>query len=107
MAGHGLPESVFQEVGQTFKVTFTGPEENILDLIPEEGVTNLRSVGLNARQIEALRLMVKEGRKLTNRDYRRLFAVGNQTAAKELMELVEKEQARRLGAGRATLYEAS
>ena len=32
---HGLPEPVFQEIGQTFRVTFLGPGDNILDLIPE------------------------------------------------------------------------
>jgi ATP-dependent DNA helicase RecG len=107
MREHGLPEPVFQEVGQTFKVTFQGPGDHILDLIPEEGVTDLRALGLNERQIEALRLMVNEKRVLTNRDYRELFNVGNQTAARELTRLVEKGQARQVGSGRATKYEAS
>jgi len=43
-----------------FAVTFYGPGDRILDLIPEEGVTDLRALGLNERQIEALRLMVNE-----------------------------------------------
>jgi len=107
MRAHGLPEPRFETGPGWFRVTFPGPGEHILDLIPEEGVTDLHALGLNERQIEALALMVNEGQVLTNRDYRELFDVGNQTAARELMGLVEKGQARRVGAGRATQYEAS
>ena len=106
MREHELPEPVFEEIGQTFRVTFHGPGDRILDLIPEEGVTDLRTLGLNERQIEALRLMVNEDRDMTNREYREMFSVGNQTAARELKGLVEKGQARRVGQGRATRYEA-
>jgi len=106
MREHGLQEPVFEEIGQTFRVTFYGPGDDILDLIPEEGVTDLRELGLNERQIEALRLMVNEGGVLTNREYREVFGVGNQTAARELKELVEKGQAKQSGRGRATRYQA-
>lgn len=104
MRGHGLPPPTFQEVGQTFKVTFTGPGENILDLIPEEGVTDLRALGLNERQVEALRLMVNEGRELTNREYRQLFNVTNVTAFRDLDQLVSLEQAKVIGSGRSRKY---
>jgi predicted HTH transcriptional regulator len=50
--------------------------------------------------------MVNEGRGMTNREYRKMFGVGSQTAARELKGLVEKGQARRVGQGRATQYEA-
>jgi len=106
MREHGLPEPVFEEIGQTFRVTFHGPGDRILDLIPEEGVTDLRTLGLNERQVEALRLMVNEGQEMTNRKYREMFGVGNQTAARELKGLVAKGQARQIGQGRATRYEA-
>jgi ATP-dependent DNA helicase RecG len=106
MAGHGLPPPIFQEVGQTFKVTFTGPGENILDLIPEEGVTDLRALGLNERQVEALRLMVNEDRKLTNREYRQLFAVDDATAFRDLSRLVKAGQAKAIGSGRNVVYQA-
>jgi hypothetical protein len=62
MRQHGLSELIFQEVGQTFRVTFTGPGDRILDLIPEAGVTDLRALGLNERQVQALAVMVNEGR---------------------------------------------
>lgn len=91
-------------MGQTFKVTFQGPGNHILDLIPEEGVTDLRALGLNERQIEALRLMVNEKRVLTNRDYRELSGVSNRIAANELQDLVKKGLVQRLGAGRSVRY---
>jgi predicted HTH transcriptional regulator len=106
MRSHGLPPPIFQEVGQTFKVTFTGPGENILDLIPEEGVTDLRALGLNARQVEALRLMVNEGKEMTNREYRRLFDVTNVTAFRDLNQLVSLGQAKVIGSGRGSRYTA-
>jgi len=107
MREHGLKEPLLEDLGSFFAVTFYGPGDRILDLIPEEGVTDLRALGLNERQIEALALMVNEKRVLTNRDYRELFNVGNQTAARELTKLVERGQARQVGSGRATKYEAS
>jgi ATP-dependent DNA helicase RecG len=106
MREHGLPKPVFQEVGQTFKVTFQGPGDHILDLIPEEGVTNLRTLGLNERQIEALRLMVNEGRALTNREYRQLFDVTYITAFRDLSKLVKVGQAKTIGSGRSLQYVA-
>jgi len=106
MRGHGLPPPVFQEVGQTFKVTFTGPGENILDLIPEEGVTDLRALGLNERQVEALWLMVNEGKELTNREYRQLFDVDDATAFRDLSRLVKSGQAKAVGSGRNVVYQA-
>jgi ATP-dependent DNA helicase RecG len=104
MREHGLPEPVFEEIGHTFRVTLHGPGDRILDLIPEEGVTDLRALGLNERQIEALRSMVNEERVLANRDYREMFGVSNRVAADELAALVEQGLARRVGRGRSTRY---
>ena len=107
MREHGLSEPVFEEVGQTFRVTFYGPGEDILDLIPEEGVTDLHELGLNERQVEALRLMVNEDRPITNREYCETFDVSTATATRDLGELVEMEQAARIGRGRSTRYVAA
>lgn len=49
--------------------------------------------------------MVNEGKTLANRDYRELFDVGNQTAARELKALAEAGLARSIGQGRGTRYE--
>ena len=57
----GVMEPCFEASPGWFRVTFLGPGECILDLIPEEGVTELCALGLNERQIEALALMVNEG----------------------------------------------
>jgi len=107
MREHGLPEPVFQEAGQTFKVTFQGPGERILDLIPEEGVTDLRALGLNERQIEALRLMVNEGQTMTASRYVQLFNVNRRTAQRDLGGLVAKSQAKRIGQGAAIAYQGT
>jgi ATP-dependent DNA helicase RecG len=107
MKEHGLAEPIFEEVGQSFRVTFRGPGDAILDLIPEEGVTDLRDLGLNERQIEVLRLMVNEGQVVTNRWYRERFGVTKKTAADDLGGLVERRQAIRVGQGRSTRYRAA
>lgn len=104
MRAHGLPEPVFQEIGQTFRVTFHGPGDNILDLIPEAGVTDLRGLGLNDRQVQALALMVNEGQKLTNRQYREMFGTSHMTAFRDLSRLVETGQAKMAGSGRTRQY---
>lgn len=106
MREHGLAEPVFEDLGSFFAVTFHGPGEDILDLIPEEGVTDLRELGLNERQIEALRLMVNEGREMTNREYRQMFDVSRPTAARDLRELVEIGWAQEIGRGRSLRYTA-
>ncbi len=107
MREHGLPEPVFEEIGQTFRVTFYGPGDAILSLIPEEGVTDLTELGLNERQVEALRLMVNEGAELTNRRYRDIFDISYRTAARDLNGLIDIGQARRIGKGRSTRYVAT
>ena len=107
MQEHGLSEPVFEEIGQTFRVTFHGPGDDILDLIPEAGVTDLRALGLNERQIEALRLMVNEGKELTNHQYREMFGITDRTALRDLKGLVAAGQAQRVGKGRNVRYTAT
>jgi len=104
MREHGLAEPVFEEIGHTFRVTFHGPGDRILDLIPEEGVTDLRALGLNERQVEALRLMVNEGQTMTASRYTQMFGVTRRTAQRDLGKLVQKGQAKRVGQGAATAY---
>jgi len=73
-------------------------------MIDEEGVTDLRELGLNERQIEALRLMVNADEEMTNRRCREMFDITYRTAVRDLNDLVEKGQARRVGQGRGTRY---
>jgi ATP-dependent DNA helicase RecG len=107
MGEHGLAEPVFEDLGSFFAVTFYGPGERILDLIPEEGVVDLRELGLNERQIEALRLMVNEGHEMTNKEYREMFNVSNATAYTDLSHLVDSGYVEGIGKGRARRYVAA
>ena len=106
MREHGLAEPHLEDLGDFFAVTFYGPGDRILDLIPEEGVTDLRALGLNERQIEALRLMVNEGQEFSNADYRQLFNVSQRTATRDLIGLVQTGWVRQVGVKRGTRYMA-
>ena len=71
---HGLREPDFEEIAGGFLVRFYAPED-ILSLIPEPGKIDLEKLGLNERQIKALRLMVNEREKLTIKRYTEIFEV--------------------------------
>jgi len=64
------------------------------------------ALGLNERQIEALRLMLNEGRELSNRDYREMFNVSNATAYTDLSQLMDLGYVKGAGKGRARRYMA-
>ncbi len=106
MREHGLEEPHLEDLGEFFAVTFFGPGERILDLISEEGVTDLRAFGLNERQIEALRMMTNEGIELTNASYRQLFDVSRNTASRDLSVLVQTGWVKAMGTGKGTRYKA-
>ncbi len=63
----------------------------------------LRRMGLNERQIKAV-LYVKEHGEISNRDYRRLTGISDETARQELMALVKRNLFQIQGKGRATRY---
>jgi len=107
MKDHGLKPPFFSEPGNFFRVIFHGPSDKILDLvssIPKKRETNLKALGLNERQIEALRMMVNERKIMTNREYRKLFSVTNKTAATDLNDLVKLDMVRYEGKGRSIRY---
>lgn len=106
MREHGLTEPTFEERSSFFKVTFQGPGDRILDLVPRAGVVDLRELGLNERQIEALRMMVNERRELTNRMCQETFGISRQTAQRDLRELVKTGWVREIGSGRSIRYVA-
>ncbi|MGB5933496.1 MAG: helix-turn-helix domain-containing protein [Anaerolineae bacterium] len=106
MRDYGLPEPVFESRAGFFRVTFHGPGDQLLDLVPEEGVMDLREIGLNERQIEALRQMVNERRVLVTDEYSRLFGISRATAYRDLNDLVGRGLVVRRGRGRSTSYEA-
>jgi predicted HTH transcriptional regulator len=104
----GLRTSVCPPSVLNSRFTHVPPQDGdrILDLIPEESVTDLRTLGLNERQIEALRLMVNEGKELSNADYRQLFNVSQRTATRDLTGLVQTGWVHKVGVKRGTRYTA-
>jgi len=109
MKEHGLSVPELSEEGDFFVVKFYGPGDKILDLvpsIPEHRQTDLKKLGLNDRQIEALRLMVNEKRKMTNTDYRDLLKTSERSALRDLNDLLKKGLVKRSGKRRAAEYES-
>lgn len=109
MQEHGLSVPAFEEEGDFFVVRFYGPGDKILDLvpsIPEERQTDLKKLGLNERQIKALRLMVNEKKKMTNTIYREIFKTSERSALRDLNDLREKGFVKRTGSRRAAEYES-
>ena len=90
----GLPEPEFANWQGGFRVTFLQDPYT-----PER----LRQLGLNERQIKAV-LHVKEHGEISNREYRRLTGVSDETARQELMALVKRNLLQIQGRGRATRY---
>jgi predicted HTH transcriptional regulator len=107
MKEHGLSEPEFSEEGNFFIVKFHGPGDKILDLvpsIPKEKQIDLRELGLNPRQIEALKLMVNEGRIFTNTLYQKVFKISRRSSLRDLRRLVETGQATMMGVGKGAKY---
>jgi ATP-dependent DNA helicase RecG len=76
----GLPEPEYKEEQGGFSVYF------YKDIYTEE---NLRKMGLNDRQIRAVKY-VKEKGQITNKEYKTAFNVSKPTATRDLTELVDK-----------------
>lgn len=107
MKGHSLEPPVITQPGDFFRITFYGPGDKILDLvpnIPEERQIDLKKLGLNKRQIEALRLMVNESGVFTNALYQETFQVSRRTALRDLHGLVKVGQVRMSGVGKGSKY---
>lgn len=109
MKEHGLSKPEFKEEGGFFVVRFYGPGDKILDLIPsipKERQVDLKELGLNERQIESLKLMVNEGKRFSNREYRKAFNVSNQTFVRDMKALTKLEFVTTAGVGRSLKYKA-
>lgn len=109
MVEHGLEEPELSEEGDYFVVKFFGPGDKILDLvsdIPDERMTDLKELGLNNRQIEALEMMVNEGFVFTNSIYQEKFKIKRRTASRDLKKLFDLKQINKIGSGRGTKYNA-
>lgn len=110
MMDHGLKEPEFMLEGDFFVVRFLGPGDKILDLAPDipktRIIADLKQLKLNDRQIKALKLMIEDGKILTNNLYQKEFGVSRQTASRDLKELIDKGQIYSTGKGKGTKYKA-
>lgn len=107
MHEYGLPEPAFKLYDRSLAVTFYGPGENILDTvsdIPEDRKTDLSGIGLNERQIQALTLMVNEGKVFTRQSYQETFKISKSTAARDLEKLLRKQQILKIEDGQIPRY---
>jgi ATP-dependent DNA helicase RecG len=93
-AAAGLPEPDFEEDMGFLWLTFRK------DILTEE---QLRSLGLNERQIKAV-LYAKEKGKITNREYREVNDDSNKTAYLELTDLVQRGILVQEGTGKSLRY---
>ena len=109
MEEHSLKPPIFSQPGDFFRVSFYGPGERILDLvsnIPKERQIDLKELGLHERQIEALQLMVNEGKAMTNRFYREKFKITDRTALRDLGFLLKKGLVKKEGFKKDAIYRA-
>ena len=109
MEGQGLKPPIFSQPSDFFRVSFYGPGERILDLvsnIPKERQIDLKELGLHERQIEALQLMVNEGKAMTNRFYREKFKITDRTALRDLGFLLKKGLVKKEGFKKDAIYRA-
>ena len=109
MGGKGLAEPRFTEEGDYFVVCFYGPGEKILDLvpgIPKERQMDLKELGLNIRQIDALRLMVNENMLFTIDQYIKKFKVTDKTARTDLKKLLVVGLVEKTGRTKGSFFKA-
>lgn len=109
MKEHGLKHPVLNQPGNFFRITFYGPGEKILDLvssIPEERQLDLRELGLNDRQIEALKLMMNEGKEFVIEEYHGFFNVNEKTARRDLKKLIKMGFVEKIGTTKKAFFKA-
>lgn len=103
IAEAALPPPVFRETAAGFLVTLIGRPDDTLDADGPDIGEWLR-MGLNERQIAALRFLLHEHR-ITNRDLQEQFAdVSPETIRRDLADLVERGLLLKIGDKRATHY---
>ena len=109
MKEHGLSVPQFSEEGDVFMVKFFEPEDAILDLvssIPKHRQTDLKKLGLNERQIEALRLMVNDKQAMEIVVYRKHFHVNEKTARRDFKKLIETKLVQKIGSTKGAFFKA-
>lgn len=105
MAEWSLPEPLFKETPAGFLVTLAGPGDRMVMQQPARSDVELWArQGLNERQISALRYLTEHD-SITNREYRELCPdVTDETARRDLADLVDRNRILKVGDKRATYY---
>lgn len=99
----------FSEEGDFFVAKFYGPGDKILDLvpnIPEGRRMDLKKLGLNERQIDALRLMINEKKAMEIVGYCKRFKVNEKTARRDFKKLIETGFIEKIGASKGAFFKA-
>jgi ATP-dependent DNA helicase RecG len=103
MADEGLPLPQFRETANGFVATLYGPGEGFVSQ-PASKRREWRLMGLNERQIAALRYIGEHGR-ITNREHQALSPdVSSETIRRDLADLVSRGLLLKIGKKRATYY---
>jgi ATP-dependent DNA helicase RecG len=105
MGEWSLPAPAFRETPAGFVVTLFGPGDSIVMQKPARADVELWArQGLNERQIAALRYLTEHD-SITNREFRELCPdVTDETARRDLADLVDRNLILRIGDKRATYY---
>ena len=105
MKEEGLKEPEFIEEGESFKVIlWRREEENNIKNIAGQHFKNYDNLNLNKRQIKALKIMKKEDKKITMKDYEKMFKISRQSAYRDLKKLTENELIIKEKKGRSNIY---
>lgn len=105
MREQGLGEPVFAPKGDFFHVTFYGPGDRILDLIPsipEERTTDLSH--LNKRQIKCLEMIYNEDKTLSRKQYAEILKTSIRSAQRDLRQLIDEGLLKEEGKARSLRY---
>ena len=92
MDDNGMKKLEFRQSGGFFDTIFHGcSEEELMEVLTTQSTTiNLKELGLNDRQIDALTITVNEGRSFSINVYMEHFDVYKSTAIRNLNKLVNK-----------------
>ncbi len=100
-----IKEPEFIEEGESFKVIlWRREEENNIKNIAGQQFKNYDNLNLNKRQIKALKIMKKEDKKITMKDYEKMFKISRQSAYRDLKKLTENELIIKEKKGRSNIY---
>ncbi len=100
---HGLKKPLYQPTTAYFKVTFFGPKDKILELVKPSNELDLRTLGLNERQIKALNFL-QEKKEITSQEYQKFTGAIERTAQRDLIDLIKKGFILKKGIGKQTKY---